>query len=95
VLEAHAKIHLRDPVDFTLPLLEDMCALWGMRLLRSGSKSRDAEIAIPTDVFKRLFKVPATKGSHQVPPVADIFIESIEVKKVAPMDGESRKGEKK
>ena len=94
MLEAHVRITLKQPRNESLALVEDMCRLWGMRILKSGTDLHEAEIGMPVSVFKHMFKNPATKGKHEIPSVMDIFIEEAEVLRVKPLEGKSKKDKK-
>lgn len=57
--------------------LEQLCSLWGIKILRSSTKRRIVFASMPIAMFQRMMMQKPVQGDIKVPGVLSTFLERI------------------
>ena len=73
------KITLQHPYNASLIQVEELSAIWGLKIVKASTYHKDVDLTTTKEVFKRIFHVPVQEGDLEVPHVLAKSIARIQV----------------
>ena len=80
--EAIIKLELQRPLNKSHAILLDLITVWGLRVIKLGSKDKDAILGVPNEKFPLMFNKKPSLGDVKFSEGIAHFVKSIKVIKV-------------